>query len=330
MRPFSPRAAAAPSPAARNAPPSAAAAVVSPAPVPPSAPTPRRYDTWVRFTPPSPPHPRPSRRASPPKRARTSGLGESSNSRPQEPPSSPPQSPAPGSPQDLSLSSLIRRPTLYCGPIPGNADCSVQDLHDEIFYDISAFFALPELRDSMRLVHRYSLEPFMTPRQLFYPQVIVEFYQTITSRRDPNPTAIHFSIDGREGILRATDIAATFNLPVVLANSAEYRQWPHPSPREMVRLLSKDTTTRSILFRRQVPLSMLLIDHVLRSNNFPLQHLVQRRGAILDALYRISELFWFSLVELIMTSLFHFEDKDHRTNLSRVESIPFLFLRLLS
>ena len=145
------------------------------------------------------------------------------------------------------------------------------------YFDISAFCALLELRDSMGLVHQYSLEPFMTPCLFFYPRMIVEFYQTMTSKRDPHPTAIHFSIDGREGILRATDIAAAFNLPVVLANSAEYRQWPYPSPREMVHLSSRDMTAGSILFRRQLPSSMLLIDHVLQSNLFPLQHLVQRR-----------------------------------------------------
>ena len=95
-------------------------------------------------------------------------------------------------------------------------------------------------------------------------------------------------------------------------------------------LNSKDTTARSILFKRQLPPSMLVIDHVLRSNLFPLQHLIQRRGAILEALYSISEGFWFRPTELIMTSLFHFEDKVHRKNLSRAESIPLLFPRLLS
>ena len=114
----------------------------------------------------------------------------------------------------------------------------------------------------------------MTPRRFFYPQVVMEFYHTMTSRRVPNPITIHFSIDGRPGILRATDIAATFNLPEVLANSTNYRQWPHPSTREMVRLLSRDMTTGSILFRRQLPPRMLLIDHILRSNLFLLQHLV--------------------------------------------------------
>ena len=169
----------------------------------------------------------------------------------------------------------------------------------------------------------------MTPRQFFYPRVVIEFYHTMTSRREPNPTALHFSIDGRPGILRASNITATFNLPVVLANSATYRQWPHPSPWEMVRLLSGDTTAWTILFRRQLQPSMHLIDHILRSNFFPLQHIVQRRGAILEALYRISEGFWFSPSELIMTSLFHFENKVHRRSLPRAESTPLLFSRLL-
>ena len=114
----------------------------------------------------------------------------------------------------------------------------------------------------------------MTPHRFFYPQVVIEFYHTMTSRREPNPTAIHFAINGPPGILRAIDIASTFNLSMVLSNSVDYRQWPRPSTREMVRLLSRDTTAGSILFKRQLPLSMLLINHILRSNLFPLQHLV--------------------------------------------------------
>ena len=169
----------------------------------------------------------------------------------------------------------------------------------------------------------------MTPCRFFYPRVIIEFYHTMTPRRVPHPTTIHFSIDGREGTLRAANIVTTFNFLTVLANSADYRLWPHPSPREMVRLLSRDTTTRSILFRRQLPPSMFLFDHILQSNLFPLQHIIQWRGAILKALYPISEGFWFSPVELFMTSLFHFEDKVHHRNLTRAESIPLLFPRLL-
>ena len=141
----------------------------------------------------------------------------------------------------------------------------------------------------MMLVHRYSLLPFMTPRQFFYPRVVLEFYHTMTSRGMSNPIQLHFSIDGRPGLLRASDITASLGLPVDLANSVDYRQWPHPSPREMVRSLSRDTTAESILVWRQLRPHMLLKDHVLRANLFPLQHYLQCRGAILEALYRISE-----------------------------------------
>ena len=57
---------------------------------------------------------------------------------------------------------------------------------------------------------------------------------------------------------------------------------------------------------------------------------MQRRGAILEALYRISEGFWFSPSELVMTSLLHFEEKVHRKGLARAESLPLLMPRLLS
>ena len=173
--------------------------------------------------------------------------------------------------------SIIRRPYFHCNPIPGNSNCSERDLHNEIYYDLPAFAEDLEFRDSMQLVQCYSLDPFMTPRRFFYPRVVIEFYHTMTSKQEPNPTTIHFTINSRPGILRATDIAATFNLPVVLANSADYKQWPHPSTRKMVRLLSRDTTAGPIWFKRQLPPSKLLIDHILRSNLFPLQHIVQRR-----------------------------------------------------
>ena len=104
----------------------------------------------------------------------------------------------------------------------------------------------------------------------------MELYHTMTSRRAPHPTIIHFSIDGYEGTLRAADIIAAFHFPIVLANSADYRLWPHPLPREMVHILSRDITVVSVLFRRRLHSSMLLNEHVLWSNIFPLQHIVQR------------------------------------------------------
>ena len=191
------------------APPAAAPLAVAPAAAQGSAavgssaaaPSSRRYHTRVGPTPPFPPRPRPSQRAPPSKKAWTSGPGESSSSKPQEPQSPPHQGPVGAPPLDLYPASIIRRPLFYYNPIPGNADCSERDLHDEVYYDLSSFSTDLELQDSMLLVQRYSLEPFMTPRQFFYPRVVIEFYHTMTSKRESNPTTLYFSINSRPGIV---------------------------------------------------------------------------------------------------------------------------------
>ena len=215
-------------------------------------------------------------------------------------------------------------------PIQGNVDLRAKDFHGEPYYDIPALIADQRFRDSMRLIRQYSLLPFMTPLQFYYPWVVLEFYHTMTSRGVPSPLELRFSIDDRPGVLRAADITAALGLPAALANSAGYREWPQPSHREMVRCLARDTTAGPILFRRQLQPQMLLVDHVLRTSLFPIQHYVQYRGAILEALYRISEGFWFSPSELVMISLLHFEEMVHRKGLAQAESLPLLMPRLLS
>ena len=182
-------------------------------------------------------HPRPPRRAPPSKRAQTSGPGESSSSRPEP---SPPPATQSSSPQ-LSPASRIRRPLFSCGPIPENMNYRAKDFHGESYYDILALAADPRFKDSMWLVQRYSLLPFMALRQFFYPRVVLEFYHTMTSQGVFDQMQLRFSIDGRPGILQAADINAALGLLVVLANSTDYRQWPQPSPREIVRSLSRDT-----------------------------------------------------------------------------------------
>ena len=97
----------------------------------------------------------------------------------------------------------------------------------------------------------------------------------------------------------------------------------------MVRILSRGTSTASVLTRRELPSGMLLIDVLLRANIFPLQHKVQRRGAILEALFRISKGYYFGPHHLIITSLLHFEEKVHQKKLQRADGIPLLFPRLL-
>ena len=133
------------------------AATAMPAPAsshPPgsAASVPMRYNTRVSLAPPSLPHPRPSWRAPPSKRARTSGPGESSSSRPPKPQSLPTQGPAGDLPLDLSPASIIRKPYFHYGPIPGNVDYNGRDLHNEVHYDLLAFTEDLEFRDAMCLV----------------------------------------------------------------------------------------------------------------------------------------------------------------------------------
>ena len=172
-------------------------------------------------------------------------------------------------------------------PIPGNVDLRARDFHGEPFYDVPALTTDPRFRDSMRLITQYSLLPFMTPWQFYYPWVVLQFYHSMTSRGVPSPLELRFSIDGRQGVLRAADISAALGLPVELENSGGYRDWPQPSQREMVRCLARDTTAGPVLFHMQLLPQMLLVDHLLWTGLFPLQHYVQHRGTILEALYRI-------------------------------------------
>ena len=285
-----------------------------------------RYQTRMGSRTPSLVPQRRCRRARPSKRAGTSSLGESSTSCPEPSPAPAEESSSPY----LSPASRIRRPLFTGTLIPGNVDLRARDFHGESFYDVPALTVDPRFRDSMTLIMQYSLLPFLTPRQFYYPRVVLQFYPSMTSRGVPSPLELRFTIDDRPKVLRAADISAVLGLSAELANSGGYRDWPQPSQREMVRCLARDTMVGPVLFRRQLPPQMLLVDHLLRTSLFPLQHYVLRRGAILKALYRISEGFWFSPSELVMTALLHFEDKVHRKGLARAEGLPLLMPRLLS
>ena len=134
-------------------------------------------------------------------------------------------------------------------PIPGNVDLHTRDFHGEPFYDVPALTTDPRFRDSMRLITQYSPLPFMTPRQFYYPRVVLHFYHSMTSRGVSSPLELRFSINDRQGVLRAADISAALGLPAELANSGGYRDWPQPSQRKMVRCLARDTTAGPVLFR---------------------------------------------------------------------------------
>ena len=137
-----------------------------PAPVPEAVPEEpqgfRRYQTQMGPRAPSLVPQRRSRRARPSKRARTSGPGESSSSRPQQSPATSAVE-ATSSPQ-LSPASRIKRPLFVGNPIPGNVRLHRRDFQQESYYYVPALMADHRFRDLMRLIEHYSLLPFMTPR----------------------------------------------------------------------------------------------------------------------------------------------------------------------
>ncbi|RVW58221.1 hypothetical protein CK203_109793 [Vitis vinifera] len=57
-------------------------------------------------------------------------------------------------------------------------------------------------------------------------------------------------------------------------------------------------------------------------------HWTQRRGVLLEALFRISEGYFFGPHHLIMAALLYFEEKVHKKKLQRADAIPLLFPRL--
>ncbi|KAL6312295.1 hypothetical protein AAG906_008992 [Vitis piasezkii] len=84
---------------------------------------------------------------------------------------------------------------------------------------------------------------------------------------------------------RGVPIAEAFHIPYAPADPAAFRRWAPLSEWDM--------------------------------------HRVQRRGAILEALFRISEGYYFGPHHLIMVALLHFEEKVHKRRLTRAASIHF-------
>ncbi|RVW97587.1 hypothetical protein CK203_046524 [Vitis vinifera] len=131
------------------------------------------------------------------------------------------------------------------------------------------------------------MEQLLTPRDFFYPRVAMDFYQSMTTHHVRDPTVIHFTIDGRSWYSGARHIAEALRIPYEPARPEDYRVWTNPSPSDI--------------------------------------HWVQRRGALLEALYRISEGFFFGPHHLIMAGLLYFEEKVHQKKLLRADAIPLLF-----
>ena len=69
-----------------------------------------------------------------------------------------------------------------------------------------------ELRDSYDLLEMYHLKHLTTPHEFFYPRVALDFYHSMITRGVRSPTMIHFSIDGRLGVLKVRHIAEALQI----------------------------------------------------------------------------------------------------------------------
>ncbi|KAL6348188.1 hypothetical protein AAG906_002815 [Vitis piasezkii] len=88
----------------------------------------------------------------------------------------------------------------------------------------------------------------------------MDFYQSMTTNQVRDPTLIHFTIDGRQGILGARHIAEALQIPYEPTQFDNFRAWTNPTELEMVRTLSRGAANRSHLLRGELPPVMFLID----------------------------------------------------------------------
>ena len=63
----------------------------------------------------------------------------------------------------------------------------------------------------------------MTLRDFFYPCVALDFYQSMTTHCVRDPIVIHFTIEGRHGILGARHIVEALRIPYEPACPEDYR-----------------------------------------------------------------------------------------------------------
>ena len=107
-------------------------------------------------------------------------------------------------------------------PIEGNLDCRARSFHSELCFDTTTFQLRPELAQSFRLLSRYRMERLLTPRDFFYARVAMDFYQSMTTKQVRDPTLIHFTINGRHGILGACHIVEALHIPYEPSHFEDY------------------------------------------------------------------------------------------------------------
>ncbi|KAL6322902.1 hypothetical protein AAG906_021036 [Vitis piasezkii] len=80
---------------------------------------------------------------------------------------------------------------------------------------------------------------------IFSTPVAMDFYQSMTTQAAQSPTAIYFSIDGRQGILEARHIAEALHIPYQPEDPTHFRQYPTLSVATIVESISLLTNGHS-------------------------------------------------------------------------------------
>ncbi|RVW58827.1 hypothetical protein CK203_104025 [Vitis vinifera] len=81
-------------------------------------------------------------------------------------------------------------------------------------------------------------------------------------------TPLTWNFSSNQGAIGARHIAEALHIPYEPVTQADFREWSSFSQRDMVRILSRGTSTTLVLTRRELPFGMLLIDVLLRANIF--------------------------------------------------------------
>ncbi|RVW58557.1 hypothetical protein CK203_111400 [Vitis vinifera] len=128
----------------------------------------------------------------------------------------------------------------------------------------------------------------------------MDFYQSMTTKQVRDPTLIHFTIDGRHGILGARHIAEALHIPYEPSHFEDYRVWTSPSQLEMV-----------ISCPEELPQIHISLDSEERSSF---------RGPVQDF-----KGYFFGPHHLIMAALLYFEEKVHKKKLQELMPFHFFF-----
>ncbi|RVW23813.1 hypothetical protein CK203_098000 [Vitis vinifera] len=162
----------------------------------------------------------------------------------------------------------------------------------------ATFQLRPELANSFRLLRRYHMEHSVGPRETSSTQgshrfLSVHDYKQV---RDPTFNPFYYRWPAMT-FWELAILAEALHIPYEPTHFEDFRVWTSP-----------------LSWRWCISCP---------------EELPHRRGVLLEALFKISEGYFFGPYHLIMVTLLYFEEKVHKKKLQRADAIPLLFPRLL-